>query len=187
MRTMLHAMRTHRTDHADRADCAVGVPVLAARHHSAWCVKRPITTVATNRRKHKDRRRHAPLDGYLALLALLRPQPIRQLRAARGDTPGRLFDSRTSMDQMPARERLTTASRRPRSSSPTYLDHPCSPSLIRVVPSSPLTVKGIASRTVGITFPDELLAGVGSSRGVRVRPCRLHKEHPGCRRRGGAR
>lgn len=187
MRTMLHAMRTHRTGRADRADRARGVPLLAARHRSVWCIERQITSDARNRRERRDRCRHTPLDGYLALLALLRPQPLRQLRAARGDTPGRLVDSRTSMDQMPARERLTKASRGPRSCSPIHLGRPGSPSLVRVVPSAPLTVKGIASRTVGLAVPDELLAGVGSSRGVRVRPGRLHKEHPGCRRRGGAR
>lgn len=176
-------MRTMRTSQAGRA---VDIPLPATQSCSEWRLDNPIVSYA--RRRHKDRRRHAPRDAYLASLA---PQSIRQTRAALGDTPERLFGPQKGMGQMPRREPLTKAPGRPGRSLQAHPSHPRPPSLLRVVPFAPSAVKGMASNDAGRAAGDEILPGprtvMGWSHGARLLPCCLHlyRAHQGCR--GGAR
>lgn len=150
-------MRTMRTDHADRA---VGPPLAAKRHSS----ERRLASLIVSCTRHRDRRRHKPRDKCLSL---------QQMKAARGDTPGRLFGSWKGMDQMPIHDPNTKVTRR---SGRRLHDCPANvhlPSLLRVVPSVVLLVKGAIEAAVEDTLG-------GHHDGMRVSRGPWFLPHPRC-------
>lgn len=175
----MHTMRTRQAGHAE------GVPLAATQRCSEWRLDNPTASRARRRHRHKDHRPQAPQDAYLAPLAL---RPIRQTRAARGDTPGRLFGSQKDVDQTPRREPLTKASGRLGSVSQAHPSHPRPTSLLRVVPFAPPPVKGIAVGDARRPYGDDTLPGpLAAVRWLRARllPRRLYRERQVWR--GGAR
>lgn len=176
MRTTLHGMRTN---HVGRA---VDRPLPASRSRS----ERRFDSRAMSCAKHRGRRRRTPLDEHLLMRQM---RQMRQTRAARGDTPGRLSGSRTGIGQMPIQGPNMKVTRRPGRSLHGCPGHPHLPSLLRVVPSVALLVKGAASRAPEDDTPDGRPAGVDSARSAPVRPYprRLDVDHVVCQGRGGAR
>lgn len=129
-------MRTMRTDHAGRA---VGTPLSAKRHSS----ETRFTSLIVTCTRQRDRRRHKPRDKCLSL---------QQTRAARGYTPGRLFGSWKGMSQMPIRDPNTKVTRRPGRCLHDCPAYSHLPSLLRVVPSIALLVKGAIQAAVEDTL-----------------------------------
>lgn len=139
----------------------------------------------TKRREPVDRAAECPLPAPRPMR-----QPMRQTRAALGDIPERLFGSRTGMSQMSGRDPFTKAIGQLGSVSHAHPNGPRPPSLLPVVPSAPLFVKGYVSpaREDAPDTLDMLLAGTGPRQ--RCQSCsRQHSaECPGCQAyEGGAR
>jgi len=176
MRTTLHGMRN---DHAGRA---VDIPLPASRSRSARCFDSRAMSCA----KRKGRRRRTPLDEHLLLRQI---RQMQRTRAARGDTPGRLFGSRKGIGQMPIPDPNTKVTRRPGRSLHGCSGYPHLPSLLRVVPSVALLVKGTVSGAPGDVMPNGRPAGVNSARSAQLRPYprRLDVDHVVCQGRGGGR
>lgn len=168
-------MRTKRTDHEGHE---VDIPLPASQSRS----ERRFDSRAVNFARRRGRRRRTPRDEHLLI------RRIRQTRAACGDTPGRLFGSRKGIGQMPIQDPNTKVTRRPGRSLHGCSGYPHLPSLLRVVPSVALRVKGNTGADEKDT-PSGRHACMCSSRRAWLCPHLRHlrTERRVCQGRGGAR